>query len=83
MTDDFSDVVSEAILSQSKAEHVKHSYSYGFRVLTRLSDKGDVLCVLKTHPSWENTHVGLGMQISFRYRRQIATLVFCDDLCTE
>ncbi len=35
-------------LSQSKAEHISHSYSYGFRVLTQLSGKGDVPCVLKT-----------------------------------
>ena len=46
MTDGFSGAESALSLSQSKAERVKHSYSYGFRVLTRLSGKGDVLCVL-------------------------------------
>jgi hypothetical protein len=48
MTDGFSDVES----ALRKAECVRHSYSYVFRVLMRLSGEGDVLCVLKTHSSW-------------------------------
>ncbi len=52
MTDGYSGAESALSLLQSKAEHVRHSYSYGFRDLTRLSSKGDVLCVLKTHSSW-------------------------------
>jgi hypothetical protein len=52
MTDGLSGAESASDLLQSKAEHVRHSYSYGFRVLTWLCGKGDVLCVLQTHPSW-------------------------------
>ena len=52
VTDGFSGAEIALSLSQSKAEYVRHIYSYGFRVLTRLSGKGDVLCVLKTHTSW-------------------------------
>ena len=52
MTDGFSGAESALSLSQSKAEHVRHSYSYDFRALTRLFGKGDVLCVLKTHSLW-------------------------------
>ena len=36
ITDGSSGVESALILSQSKAEHVSHSHSYGFRVPTRL-----------------------------------------------
>jgi hypothetical protein len=36
MTDGFSDAESASDLSQSKAERVRHSYSYGIRVLTQL-----------------------------------------------
>jgi hypothetical protein len=52
MTDGFSGAESASDLSQSKAERVRHRYSYGFCVLTRLCKKSDVLCVLKTHSSW-------------------------------
>ena len=52
MTDGFSGAESASDLSQSKAEHVRHSDSYVFRVLTQLCGKRDVLCVLKTHSSW-------------------------------
>jgi hypothetical protein len=51
MTDGFSGAESASDLLQSKAEHVMHSYSYGFRVLTQLCGKGDVLYVLKIHSS--------------------------------
>jgi hypothetical protein len=43
MTDGFLGVESASDLLQSKAEHVRYSDSYGFRVLTRLRGKGDVL----------------------------------------
>ncbi len=33
-------------LLQSKAEHVRYSYSYDFRVLTQLCGKSGALCVL-------------------------------------
>jgi hypothetical protein len=46
MTDGFSGAESALSLSQSKAKHLRHSYSYGFRVLTPLSGIGDELCVL-------------------------------------
>jgi hypothetical protein len=52
MTDGFSGTESVSSLSQNKVEHVSHSDSYGFRVLTQLCGKGDVLFVLKTHSSW-------------------------------
>jgi len=44
MKDEFSGLQSVLSLSQSKAEHVRHGDSYGFRVL----GKGDMLCILKT-----------------------------------
>jgi hypothetical protein len=56
MTNGFSGAESGSDLLQSKAEHVRHSNSYGFRVLTQLCGKGDVLCVLKTHSSWVLLH---------------------------
>ena len=46
MTKGFSEAERLSSLSQSNTEHLRHSYSYGFRVLTRLSGKDDVLCVL-------------------------------------
>ena len=52
MTDEFSGVESALSLSQSKAEHVSHSNSYGFRVPTQLCGRGGVLGILKTHSSW-------------------------------
>ncbi|MEN8131324.1 MAG: hypothetical protein ABFS45_14250 [Pseudomonadota bacterium] len=52
MMDGFLDAQSVLDLLESKAEHVRHRYSYGFRVLTPLCGKGDVLWVLKTHSSW-------------------------------
>jgi hypothetical protein len=52
MTDGFSGVESVLSFSQSKAQHVSHSHSYGFRVATPRCGKGGVLCILKTHPSW-------------------------------
>jgi hypothetical protein len=52
MTGGLSDAESALDLSQSKAEHVRHSHSYGFRVLTQRCDKGGVLCVLKSRSSW-------------------------------
>jgi hypothetical protein len=47
MTDGFSGAKSASSLSQSKAKHVRHSYSYGFRVLKQLCGKGGMLSVLK------------------------------------
>jgi hypothetical protein len=49
MTDGFSGAESASDLSQGKAEHVRHSDSYAFRVLKQLRGKGDVPCILKTH----------------------------------
>ena len=46
------DVAGVLNLSQSKAKHVNHSYSYGFRVSAPLCGKGGVLYILKTHLSW-------------------------------
>jgi hypothetical protein len=51
MTGRFSVAESASPLPHSKIEHVRHSYSYAFRVLTQLCGKGGVPCVLKTHSS--------------------------------
>ena len=56
MTDGFSGVESALRLSQSKAECVRHSLFYGYRIPTRLCDNGDVLYILKTYSSWVLFH---------------------------
>jgi hypothetical protein len=53
MMEGFPGAESASNLSRSRAERVRHSYSYGFCVLTQLCGKGGVLCVLKTPSSWE------------------------------
>ena len=52
MTVEYSGTRSTSNLLQSEAGHLRHRYSHDFRVLMRLSSKGDVLCVLKIHSSW-------------------------------
>jgi hypothetical protein len=56
MTDGFSGVESALNLSQSKAEHVSHSYSYSLRVVTPLCGKGGVLCILNVMGITTNTY---------------------------
>jgi hypothetical protein len=59
MMDGVSGVESTLRLSQSKAECVRHSDSYAFRIPTPLCGNGDVLCILKTHSSWVYCAVNL------------------------
>lgn len=46
MTDRFSGAENVSSLSPSKAEHVRHSETYGFHVPTQVCGQGGVLCVL-------------------------------------
>jgi hypothetical protein len=52
MTNGSSGLESTLKLSQSKAEYVSHSHSYGFRIPTRVYGNGDVICILKTGLLW-------------------------------
>ena len=51
MTDGFLGAESALSLSQSKTEHVRYSYSYGFLVVTQLCGKGCAICVLNAMDS--------------------------------
>jgi hypothetical protein len=46
MTNGISGVESALRFSQCKAECIRHSDTYGFRIPTQLRGNGDVLCIL-------------------------------------